>query len=368
MSCNLFLCNTVYQVLISAWMRYSIFKEDDADIIISNHMNGYETIADNLKKTGLFDQVYTVESLNYARFLVKYKSGIQRILYKLLPTQEIKKYIKLSKRYDCFFFANCDKFSGLLSNVLKRKNSSLKLYLFEDGISTYSGLIKEFYESTKPDESRFKRFAMKYIFRTNYIYNNVSSLYAFNPCLMEWDPDFPILRIPAIDCKDEIFKKYINTVFDYDNLEDSYSEKYIFFEESFYAETGYSADLELVNKLAETVGKENILIKIHPRNPENRFEKLGYKTNTNTFIPWEVIAMNKDVSDKKLITISSTSIINPIMVLGIDVKGYSLVNCLKTLPEIINGNLGRCVVRMYNCFTNNIIICNDIEEITKNNS
>ena len=79
-------------------MRYSIFKEDDADIIISNHMNGYETIADNLKKTGLFDQVYTVESLNYARFLVKYKSGIQRILYKLLPTQEIKKYIKLGKK------------------------------------------------------------------------------------------------------------------------------------------------------------------------------------------------------------------------------------------------------------------------------
>ena len=157
-------------------MRYSIFKEDDADIIISNHMNGYETIADNLKKTGLFDQVYTVESLNYARFLVKYKSGIQRILYKLLPTQEIKKYIKLGKKYDRLFFANCDKFSGLIFNVLKRKNHNLKLSLYEDGISTYSSLTQEFYESTKPDESRFKRFAMKYIFRTNYIYNNVTSL------------------------------------------------------------------------------------------------------------------------------------------------------------------------------------------------
>lgn len=53
-------------------------------------------------------------------------------------------------------------------------------------------------------------------------------------------------------------------------------------------------DVELIEALADKVGKQNMMVKIHPRNPVNRFEKLGYKTNHNTAIPWEVIVMNTD--------------------------------------------------------------------------
>ena len=43
------------------------------------------------------------------------------------------------------------------------------------------------------------------------------------------------------------------------------------------ADDGYNVnDVEIVEKIASIVGKEKLFVKTHPRNPENRFEKLGY--------------------------------------------------------------------------------------------
>ena len=365
MNHNLFLCNTVYQVLIAVWLRYNNFMADKADIIISNHMNGYKTIAENIMKTELFENVYTADSLAFSKGNISYESRVTKFICRLFPKYELKNYFDCSKKYNKIFFSNCDKFSALVYDVFKRKNRKLKLFLMEDGTSTYSMLIKDFYEHTKPNSSWLKRFAFKYIFGKHFIYRNVLAIYAFRPDLMEWSPDFPAFKISPINHQDTYFKECVNTIFNYNDLEDSYSEKYIIFEESFFAETGYMEDVELIKKLAEIVGKENIFIKIHPRNQINRFEKLGFKTNKNTFIPWEVIAMNMDITNKKLVAIISTSILNPVSVLGMNSKGYSLIECLKDPPEIVNGTFGKCVVRLFENFSNNICICKKIEDIIK---
>lgn len=84
------------------------------------------------------------------------------------------------------------------------------------------------------------------------------------------------------------------------------------------------------------------MVKIHPRNPVNRFEKLGYKTNHNTAIPWEVIVMNTDdISDKVLITVASSCILNPIIVFGKEVHAFSLYDCIDHIPRyyrVVIGN------------------------------
>ncbi len=79
-----------------------------------------------------------------------------------------------------------------------------------------------------------------------------------------------------------------------------------------------------------------MMVKIHPRNPMNRFEQLEYKTNQNTAIPWEVIVMNSDdLSDKVLITVASSCILNPIIVFGKKFKAYSLFDCIDHIPPIL---------------------------------
>jgi len=133
-----------------------------------------------------------------------------------------------------------------------------------------------------------------------------------------------------IDAGNKELVNLYNEVFKYDPSVDSYEEPIIFFEESYYAD-GYDVnDVEMVDKIADIVGKENLFIKTHPRNPENRFKKLGYKTNKNTSIPWEVICMNIDLSNKTLVTIASVAAIVPATMLGKKYKGILL---MKVIPD-----------------------------------
>ena len=84
----------------------------------------------------------------------------------------------------------------------------------------------------------------------------------------------------------------------------------------------------MVNKIAEVVGKENIFVKIHPRNKVNRFQKLGYVTNQNTEIPWEIIALNIPISEKVLLTIASGSALTSLVNMSsVPKKIVMLMNC-----------------------------------------
>ena len=74
--------------------------------------------------------------------------------------------------------------------------------------------------------------------------------------------------------------------------------------------------------------KNNIFVKIHPRNRVNRFRELGYKTNIDTSVPWEIIAMNIDISNKVLITIASGSALTSLVNMSTKPKRIiMLMNC-----------------------------------------
>ena len=156
----------------------------------------------------------------------------------------------------------------------------------------------------------------------------IDTLYVLNPEVMTYNTYFNIKKMPAIDCNNKDLINIYNLIFEYNESVDSYSQKIIFFEESYYAD-GYNCnDIEIVEKIAKIVGKENLFIKIHPRNPKNRFKELGYKTNTNTSIPWEVIAMNMDLSKKILLSIASVSVLTPSTMLGKQYEGVLLMNVI----------------------------------------
>jgi hypothetical protein len=140
-----------------------------------------------------------------------------------------------------------------------------------------------------------------------------------------------------MDATDRELVTRLNRVFGYEESKDSYDRKIIFFEESYFAD-GYDVDdVACVERLAEICGKDNIMIKIHPRNKENRFRGLGYKTNENTFIPWEVIALNLDLTQKVLITIASGSAMTSLMNMG--VKPERVIMLMRCTDLIKSDNL-----------------------------
>lgn len=101
-------------------------------------------------------------------------------------------------------------------------------------------------------------------------------------------------------------------------------EKFIFFEDFFFADRHITNDMELFKEVVECVGKENLIVKTHPRDDFNRFALLDSKTMGASKTPWEAQLLNSDISDKVLISVSSTAIFTPYIIFGMDIAVVSL--------------------------------------------
>ena len=108
----------------------------------------------------------------------------------------------------------------------------------------------------------------------------------------------------------------LNRLFRYDKLGDRYDFPVVFFEESYPCDGVDIGDVALLDRVAKLVGKENVLVKIHPRNQVNRFALAGYRTNQDTSVPWELVALNHSFAGTVFLTVGSSAATNPWCVLA----------------------------------------------------
>lgn len=309
----LFLCNTIYQIIAASCIR-EMYPNDEAELILSDHSTGNKHIFEKFKETNLiFDKVYYVET----KYLYEFDNKISRSekIALMKNRKTVLSMIELESYYDMFFCANAEPFSMRIVNYIKQGNKKAEINWFEDGLSAYS-FDKCYFPSWKGSV----KWKLKSLIGYYGVTSSVNSYYVFQPNRMEWKPNAEIVKIEAIS--DRLAKEF-RTIFDYENCIDKYEEKYIFFEDG-AMDWNNKSDIELVTKIAELIGKENIFIKIHPRNPVNRFKELGFKTNQDTSIPWEIIAANIDIENKVLITLYSQSVITPEILLGKKCKAIAI--------------------------------------------
>lgn len=364
---KLIICNNIYQTLVALWIVYNDTCKSKWDVIISDHMNESEKVAARIRNCGLFENVLHVKSLQLTRNQAPRNRKITRVVNAIFPMRELRTYANITSCYSDIYFSNFDNFSQLLYNALSHEKHNVRLHAYEEGLASYSSFahfyseLKDYYGKNK---SSCKAFIHKYIYRTKVIPGNLTEFLAFNPHLLQWNPECVIREMPKIDCSDDRFKQIVNSVFQYDPSKNEYNRKFIFFEESFFADGSEVNDVTLIEALSARVGKENVMIKIHPRNPVNRFKELGFKTNQNTAIPWEVIVMNTDdLSDKILVTVASSCILNPIIVFGKSVKAYSLFDCIDHIPPVLQHGYWELVEKVYKEYPNMIHRCKSIAEI-----
>lgn len=364
---DLFICNSVYQVLVALWLVYMKGKDTPSDIILSDHMNNSESIAERLKDAGVFQKVYCVKSFDFARFRIR-QTKKERICMSIFPNQFLRKFVVLSDVYSSLYAANMDNFTSLVLNALAHKKQDVKFYIFEDGMFTYSRLFEQDYRNTYiPVNGIIKKMLHALIYRNKTIFGNVDGMFVFNPDNMFWHPTFKVEKMAKISRCDANFRSICNCVFGYNEYCDTYDRKYIFLEEAFYAEGNPVNDLEVIEAFAGLVGKENIMVKIHPRNPVNRFRQLGYKTNENTSIPWEVILMNVgEITDSILVTVSSSAALNPILIFGMDIQVRSIYNCVDhahSHSRLLAGEIWKVTHSMFEKYSDKVKMCKCIEEI-----
>lgn len=318
----LFQSNTVYQLLVVLHLKFSLFKNDDCDIIISNIMNGSNTFYENLKKTNKFTNVY----LQNTKGIIVPK--INRVIRNKKYDDQ---YIDLNKfdfktKYDLFFITNLH-LSNLIIYKRLSKMNNVEFCLYEDGLATYSLLYKNIYTLKK---------GIKKYSSLNYEIKETKKLYVFNPKLMVWKPKQELIEIPSLkNCSEEELR-FINTVFGYETFSLPDDCKTIYFEESYLTEGKKVNDLEIIEKCIKKFGNDGFYIKRHPRNRENRFNSLNIKVLDTDSIPWELIVLNNmdRIKDITLLSIDSSTIFNPTLLFGLDVKSYSCENMVNDKKEL----------------------------------
>lgn len=352
----LVICNTPFQIIVACHILQTYYGNADVDLYISSDIRGYAKLVDNACQTGMFREVRANPIHKTFR---KGNNPVEKCNYICKRSHEIIKTLLLarsvSKRhYDILLFSNISVFTKRLTTLLLRHNPTCKIGLFEEGTISYT---QQFVKGDAPT-TPYRRFIDKYG-----IVDRLSLLYVFNPIFLSWKPKKgSIVTLPKLTNLSKEFLIKLNTIFGYDSCVDQYDKKLIFFEES-HAMEGYDVpDIQMLEQIAQKVGRENIMVKIHPRNPENRFAKLGYKTNVNTSIPWELIILNQAMDDKILVTISSGSVIYPFLYFGIKTKSYSLLNCLSERPGLMKGDNGELMQKIYATYPEYLIAPTSLDE------
>lgn len=299
----IFLCTTYYQIIVSIQIRRALYPKSRAAIIISDSSNNSESVCKRIEELHLFDEVYYARNIreNEPNFTNR-KNKINRLIQYIIKGSYTS-YLK--KSYDILFLFNINWYSYILFNALQKDNKDIEVKKFEEGIVSYQ------VDEHRSDLPFFRPiWRMKRLLRQPLIFDRIKEFYCFFPSFYEGK--LIAKEIPRIITEDEEIKNILTFIFDVDTNKITYKEKYIYFSSMIDSElTNNNVELSIIKEVADVVGNDNLLVKLHPReaNPQ-RYRDLGLKIDANSNIPFEIIQLIYDFSNYIFISTLSGSTIN----------------------------------------------------------
>lgn len=306
----LVICCTPYQLLTAAQVLACYYPGEEADLILSDQMSGAQKLWEQAKDVWPYGRVYYLEERRLNR-LAHVENAKNILLGAVAPEKLLERFLHLEGSYDVFLFSNISLMNQYLILALKRRNPRLQWLLFEDGAATYSQQVGGLVHSTSP----------KVCVQLHQV-QKLQGMYLFHPETLDWKPGCPVHQLPQAYAPATL--ELLNRLFRYDKLGDRYDFPVVFFEESYPCDGVDIGDVALLDRVAKLVGKENVLVKTHPRNQVNRFALAGYRTNQDPSVPWELVALNHSFAGTVFLTVGSSAATNPWCVLGIPAKAVFL--------------------------------------------
>lgn len=320
-------CQTPFQVIVALLIREQYSNNAHRfDMVIVNSFSGYEKIAIKMQEKNVFDNVYTAEVKDL--ILAKGKlNNIRKAGYILAPRRLIKKYLPdVAEEYDEMFCWNYDAFTASFRIVYSNKISQIKLNVFDEGYITYLPV-----SDTIPKKGFMKIIDILNLLRgmPSIKRENVYAYYLLEPQAAFFQTDAPIYEINRKQKNEKDFVELIDYLFDATDEVKKYDRKYILLEEALLANLPDINDEQVFDNIINAVGKENVIVKLHPRTNKDRFTEKGVKTIGQSGVPFEALALCGDFSDKVLIGISCGTIPTYRMLFGEDFDGYMLFKYVK---------------------------------------
>ena len=354
---KLFICNTYYQLIVAIQMKLTIMADADVDIIITDRSRNSVRICEKVKEIHLFDKVY------YHSFKEP-KSGrastLERIYYVYGGTFGNRKY-RLTKDayYDEICCFNFDLHAHFVYEYCARINKDIRCSKYEEGFISYAsgedtyGVISLIY-------------TIRRLLRKSNMRERIEKFYCFNP--NAYKGVFEPIAIPRISEKDRKIKQILFDVFLKGNPRQEYSAKYIYLPCIYDIEGGEPiGELSLAIKVAELVGRENLIVKVHPRDNPDKYKEQGLRVAVDSASPWEAVQINGDFSQKVLLSTVSGSLLTTNVLFAEPPKSHYLYNLCdlehNPLATYYSNVIRDYVISSEELGLKNITECESLEEI-----
>ena len=303
----LFRACTVYQLINAINVRVQMLEKDTyADIILSASTD-FSVFGENMKKVAIFDNIiYSDDTTHTNRTLRALNSDEKKTIF-----DYPEKYFELihvngeqmefsdffREKYTDFYISVDDEYSMLIYYYMLQCGIHMNIHIFDESKATYVLDIPKRYGAVGFPHDKFG---------DNQYIKNIKEIILYEPEL-NLAPEFgpKITKLPKIDVKNLEICNIYKTIFGYNDVPE---EQFIYFEGPFFWDEFVMNDLDVLEEFANIVGKENIIVKMHPRDKIDRYTCRGYKVMENSIIPWEITTMLCDLSQKVLVTITSNAV------------------------------------------------------------
>lgn len=355
---GLIICSTPYQIMVGALLKLQCFdKNDIVDLIITDTFNNYNIIKERIKITNFYDAVYSAN----IKTLIIPKTKTEKII-KGLFFLNYKKKIECTintpiDSYDEIYFNGEEIFTYNLISYMRNINPGTLVYRYEEGYSSYT-------LGKTSSEKSHKLISFREKVKGNKSTLDYNGFFVFEPNLIIHEYCYPIYKLDRKIVKLKEYKDFIETVFNTKEVAKTYNKKVIIFEESFASDGVKIDDLDLYKKIINKVGSNNVSVKLHPRNLNNRFSEFGVDVHVAEGVPWEAIVLSNDFSKYIFIALASGSVINSRLLLGNDTKAFLLYKCLSERPPVLNSDFEKFLYKFNNEYSDGLYIPESIENIS----
>lgn len=295
----LFAAESVYQLFNAIILRMTEKENDECDLILSEATVWPSDIISNLKGIHLFDKIVFPETKKQEWDFWDLDQEKRYEVYRN-PKAFFSCGYPVEPVYDELFFPIDHIFWKMIYNYEVSNGRVPDIYMYDEGVRAYT------MELSKTDDKPFSKDA----YNPSFV-NSIKAYYLHQPqlySLTEYPYELKKIQNPT---NNEKLRQAIQAVY---GFESAPNEKYIYMEDFFFADHLIGNDFDLFKKITQIIGKDNIIVKRHPRDKFDRFTPWGVNTMQKNVIPWEVQLLLNDYSEKVLVSVSSTSILTPFLI------------------------------------------------------
>ena len=301
MSRIVWIVNTHYQLIAALRMRLSEQKDDDVTLLLTDQTDRGGRLAGAVRREGLFTAVEAVQTRGVCRDSWR-SGGLGKIARMCGGGGELFSGIPaLQRPADALYYHNLDIASHLLFALLSKRNPALRCVRFEEGLFSYRS----------PEDVSAKFRAAVYLPRALLAKPNLAdrteAFLCGDPAI--YPGRLPARLLPAAPDK-AAFAALLARLFGIEEGSLSRPQRYLYFSGAFDFEGGAPiGEIDLIGRVAEHVGKENLLVKVHPRDDPARFTARGLAVEAHSDAPWEALRTVFDLRGHVLLTALSQSVL-----------------------------------------------------------